>query len=131
MAEYERLLEASMREFERQVKIKVERAFEALPDDAGELPWIGGEPFSHCNRATQKQVVTAALVARQWFTHEAPEWAQPLPLKAEDCYALFNGPHRGNRRSRLVGEYGLMLRGSWWDTACVPPFEVFCAHALA
>jgi hypothetical protein len=50
------------------------------------LPWIGHFPHE---RATQKRVVIAALCAVRWFELEAPPWAQPLPLKAEDCYALF------------------------------------------
>ena len=42
-----------------------------------------------------------------------------------------HGSHQGNRRSHLRGEYGLMLRGMWWDVARAPPFEVFCADALS
>ena len=52
-------------------------------------------------------------------------WAQPLLLKAEDCYAMFNGPHQGKRRPSLRGQYGLMLREMWWDVERARPFEVF------
>ena len=108
---------------------QVERALAGLPDNPdAPLPWIGHFPHE---RTTQKRVVIAALCAVRWFELEAPPWAQPLPLKAEDGYALFNGSHQGNRRSHLRGEYGLMLRGMWWDVARAPPFEVFCADALS
>ena len=104
----------------------VEREFAALPGNASELSWIGGERYAYCDRATQKQKVIAALVAREWFTHEAPEWAQPLPLKFEDCTARFNGPNRACRRGRLVGIYGITLREMSWQLQYAKPFEVFC-----
>ena len=131
MSDYQRLLEASLRELERVVVHQVESEFEALPDNDSELPWIGGEPFCYCERATQKNVVIAALLARKWFESEAPRWAQPLPLKFEDCIALFNGPHRGNFRSRMVGEYGIVLRSMRWNLQRIPKFEVFCSQMLS
>jgi hypothetical protein len=67
-------------------------------------------PFLDYERTVQKQLAVRALCATCWFETEAPPWALPLPLTFEDCVALFNGPHQGDRRSWLRGEYGLMLR---------------------
>src|SRR4051812_28003736 len=123
MNAYEQLLQVSMAAFERQIMGQVdltfERAFKALQSGAEiEIPIIGGEwppPEYPAERAKLKSRALKALCAREWFTHEAPKWAEPLPLKLVDCHALFNGEHRNNRRSRLVGEYGIQLRGMGWD----------------
>ena len=126
-ADYDRLLKSAMREYERQVVRQVEDAFKDLPLDARDLPWIGGDRYGYCDRPTQKQVVIRALVAKEWFRHEAPEWAQPLPLKFEDCVMRFNGPNQGSRRGYLVGQYGLSLRGIGWQLQHAVPFEIFCS----
>lgn len=128
---YEQMLETALRELEHLVVDQVEREFEALPDNADELPLIGGEPFCYFDRATQKKAAVAALLAKQWFEYEAPKWAQPLPLTAEACYARFNGPHQRDLRARLVGEYGLRLREARWDLQLAPKFEVFCSQILS
>jgi hypothetical protein len=117
--------------FERLARRQVERAFEGLPDDARELPYIGGWPFIHCERVEQKQLAVAALCCTRWFELEAPPWAQPLPLTAEACRELFNGPHQTNRRSRLRGEYGLHARELDWVVERMTPFEVFCSQLLS
>lgn len=130
LSDYQRLLEVSMREFERQIESEVEREFAALPDDACETPWID-EEFFPLGRAALKQLVIAARCCQRWFELEAPRWAPPLPLKRDDCVALFNGVHRGNQRSMLVGRYGIVLRGMHWDYKRALPFEVFCAQVLA
>jgi hypothetical protein len=69
-----------------------------------------------------------ALCAQKWFEYEAPLWAQPLPLRLEDCQALFNQP---NRRLFPVGRYGIMLRGMDWDYRRAPPFEVHTSYQLS
>jgi hypothetical protein len=111
--------------FERLARRQVDRAFVGLPDDPdAPLPWIGHFPHE---RAVQKEVVLQALRAVRWAESELPPWMLPLLLKAEDCVALFNGPHQGDRRSALRGEYGLELRSLWWDISRARPFEIFCA----
>jgi hypothetical protein len=131
--------------FERMIERMVEREFNnlrALPDAVCEVPFIGGPPFDHYGQfnphlppeqhADLRQRVLRALRARRWFEFEAPPWAQPLPLKLEDCYALFNDPpHRGKIRPALVGEYGICLRGMDWRLEYAPPFEEFCAEQLS
>ena len=117
-------------EAEAAIAALVERAFEGLPPDAGYLPIIGGWPFLDCNRTKQKQTAVAALNAVRWAEFELPPWMLPLLLKAEDCVALFNGPHQGDRRSGLRGEYCLELRSMWWDIPRLRPFEMFCAGKL-
>ena len=110
--------------FERLVRRQVDRAFETVPDDPdAPLPWIGHFPH---DRAVQKQVVVAALCCVRWAETELPPWMLPLPLRVEDCIALFNGPHQGNRRASLRGNYGLHARTMWWNTANMQPFEIFC-----
>jgi hypothetical protein len=126
---YDELLKISMAEFERSIEHQVARVFDALPNDTRETPWTG-EEFFPCQRADLKRRAIRALCAQKWFTHEAPAWAQPLPLRFEDCIALFNGVNQGNRRPRLVGEYGIALRAMGWNLQHAVPFEVFCAHAL-
>ena len=128
---YDRLLASCLREVEREVVQLVERAFERVPLDARELPVIGGGPFSHYGRTVQKELVVAALIAKQWFEFEGPRWARPLLLKAEDCHEMFNGVHRGNPRSWLRGEYGLLMRRMHWHYERVAPFEIFCIEQLA
>ena len=125
MFDYDRFLATCMRETERGVVALVERAFETVPDDATELPWIGYFPH---NRTTQKQVVAQALRCARWFECEAPRWAPPLPLKLDDCHALLNV---GSRRHALVAKYGIELRAMWWDYKLARPFEVFCAGVLS
>jgi hypothetical protein len=131
-----RLTEACLRELENLVRGEVERMFEArrkLPDETTEVPVIGGEYDPHAPREQHADLVGSvcrALVAKSWFEHEAPRWAQPLPLKFDDCIALFNGPNRGNRRLHLVGEYGKHLRGMDWEIQRAQPFELFCAYQL-
>jgi hypothetical protein len=129
--EYARILKSAMAEFEDQVVRQVEAAFEGLPLDARELPWIGGDRYAYCDRATQKQAAVRALVARQWFEFESPRWAWPLPLSVEDCVARFNGVNRGSRRGYLVGQYGISLRGMGWQLQHAVPFEIFCAHEIS
>ena len=87
--------------------------------------------LSRLTRDEQKQLVTRALRAKCWFKIEGPLWAQPLPLTAESCYALFNGPYRGNHRASLVGRYGQLARSMHWSIERMPPFEVFCAGVMA
>lgn len=128
--DYDRLLQAAMAEFERAIVDQVEAEFAALPNDICETPWID-EEFFPLGRVALKQLVIKALCARRWFEFEAPRWAEPLPLKRNDCHALYNGVHRGNQRSMLVGRYGVMLRGMHWDCQRAPPFEVFCAQVLS
>jgi hypothetical protein len=136
MSDYDRLLKAAMIEFKRGVESEVERAFELAlkamqSGEACEIPVIG-DPFPPPEyRAGLKERVIAALCAREWFTHEAPKWAPPLPLKLNDCHALFNGENRGNRRFELVGQYGILLRDMGWDFQRAPPFEVFCSQVLS
>jgi hypothetical protein len=124
---YDRLLETALREVDDKITAMVDRAFAGLADDPdAPLPWIGVFPQ---RRSVQKQMVTAALRARVWFKFEAPLWAQPLLLKAEDCQALFKRPHgddyRANRGAALRGDYGLHAREVWWDLKNMRPFEVF------
>ena len=117
--------------FEQFARRQVERVFEDLPLDARELPYIGGWPFIHYERAEQKQMAVRALCCARWAETESPPWVLPLPLTDEACVALFNGPHRGNRRSRLRGEYGLHARTMGWVVERMTPFEMFCAGTLS
>jgi hypothetical protein len=136
MSNYERLLETAMREVERSVVRQVEREFEArrkLPDDICEVPFIDGKYNPHAppgEHAALKQRVIAALRCRKWFELEAPLWAQPLPLKLDDCHALLNGPNRNDQRLTLVSRYGQELMGMAWDYQRAPRFEVYCAQLL-
>jgi hypothetical protein len=127
---YDRILRSSMIAFERAIESEVEREFAALPDGACETPWID-EDFFPFGRVALKQLVIRARLCRHWFELEAPRWAPPLPLKRNDCVALFNGVHRGNQRSMLVGRYGVVMIGRHWNYVGALPFEVFCAQVLA
>jgi hypothetical protein len=123
--------EMSADAFERLARRLVEREFAHLPDDAKELPFVGGHPFCYYDRAAQKEVVLQALRAMRWAESELPPWMLPLPLTAEACSALFNRPHgndyRANCRADLRGRYGMYLRSGAWDLTYVKPFEEFCA----
>jgi hypothetical protein len=110
-----------------------------------EIPIIGGEFVDYELLAKQEPhiefpsrqeycanlqgMITRAMAARRWFELEAPAWAQPLPLKEEDCIAYFDEPAQCGRR-RLVGRYGMRMRSAWWHRENVLPFEVFCADQL-
>jgi hypothetical protein len=85
MTDYDRLLETAMREFARGAESQVERAFERALQLGEEIPWIGDAFPPPQYRDDLKQVVIRALCARKWFEFEAPRWAQPLPLKLDDC----------------------------------------------
>ena len=130
---YDRVLQTALREIQSTIERRVELAFAGLPDDPdAPLPWIGHWPSE---RAVQKRVVVAALTCRQWAKFELPRWAPELPLKLEDCQALWNtGDQRFTlvgKRLALVGRYAVHLREFWWDLGNVRPFEVFCAGALS
>lgn len=89
-------------------------------------PWIGG---TYCPRAprashaTLQRLAVAALCAQRRFEREAPSWAQPLPLRADECEALLES---ADSQLRLVGHYGLSLRIADWDYDTHPSFDVFC-----
>ena len=111
------------------IERQVERAFAGLPDNPdAPLPWIGHFPHE---RATQKSVVVAAVICRQWCKYELPRWAPGLPLKLHDCHALLNTGQRftlmGDRFARAA-QYALLLREMWWDRQRIPKFERFCAR---
>jgi hypothetical protein len=131
--DYDRLLETAMREFERKVVSLVEREFERVCEamqrgEECEIPVIGGEFLPPDYRAGLQERVMRALCARRWFEFEAPLWAQPLPLRNEDCIACFNPPHPTYGRRWLVGEYGVCLRSMDWHYERATPFEKFCQH---
>ena len=128
-SDYDRLLKTCLHEIEHMIERQVERAFETVPAETAiddrKLPWIGPWPYI-CSRAEQKQLVIAALTARQWFKIEGPLWAQPLLLKAEDCYATFGNHIRGpDYRAVLRGRFGMHAREKSWDIERMTRFEVF------
>jgi hypothetical protein len=132
--DYDRLLKISMAEFERKVTREVEELFEAaraLPDEVCEIPFIGGTYSPHALReelVPLKQRVIRALCCQHWFEFEAPRWAQPLPLRQKDCWALYNLP---NCRRTPVGQYSEALRSLGWHYRRAPPFEVFYSQLQA
>ena len=127
----DRLQEASAQELERALARRVKHLFEvALQSGAREVPVIGGPLAPPKEQTEQMRLVVQALLARKWFEHEAPPWAQPLPLGVAECNDLFNGVNRGNRRCWLRGGYGIHLWWLNWETKYAQPFELFCAEQL-
>ena len=63
-----------------------------------------------------------ALCAQKWFERTAPKWAQPLPLREEECEMLLKD---ADSRLRLLGHYALSLRSTSWDCSTHPPFDAF------
>jgi hypothetical protein len=137
----DKLTAISEQEFEAGVRRLVEQEFAAvqgrwvktLPDDLAEAPFTGDEfdPHDAVSVSSHKQRAVRALIAQRWFEDEVPRsWGLSLPLRMKDCQALFNGRHQGQRRSGLVGEYAIHLRGAGWNLQYVEPFEVFCAGVL-
>lgn len=131
IAEYDHMLEISMREFERGVMRLVEQAFEAARASAGaacKMPFTG-ERYERDQHERLLQQEVRALCARHWHGFEAPRWAQPLPLSEKDCTA---GSNSCNQRDRLLAGYGLLLRSHRWHLDNKPrlQFEVFCAEQL-
>src|SRR5262245_46351769 len=119
-----RSLEACTRKLERHVR----RVFEArrgLPYEPAEIPWIGGTYRPRAPRkqhvALQQQVVWA-LRAREWFEHTAPKWAQPLPLREDECEMLLKD---ADRQNQLLGHYALSLRSMGWNYVTHPPFAIW------
>jgi hypothetical protein len=78
----------------RMVEDYVRGAFEGargLPSHISETPFIGGTFYPHDPRASHaglKRQVRAALYARELHRLNAPRWAQPLPLRARECFEL-------------------------------------------
>ena len=134
MDDYNRLLKISMQEFKRKIEREVDELFEAaraLPDEIYEAPFTGDRyrPRAPAEKLVSlKQRVVRARCAQHWFEWEAPKWAQPLPLRLEDCWALNNQP---NRRLRPVSSYAQMLRSMGWHLEHAPRFEVFCSRLRA
>ena len=124
----DKLMARCRREFERQVKVVFE-ASRGLPNghDVHEAPFIGGPFYARAPRQSHvplMQEVVRALCAQRWFEETAPKWAQPLPLRIEECEALLKDPDEGQR---LVARYALMLRSTSWECSTHPPFNEFCA----
>jgi hypothetical protein len=131
-SDYDRLLETVMREFEREVEQVVERKFAHVfaalqAGEEVEIPVIR-RPEEYWERDDLQARVVRALCCRKWFEFEGPRWAQPLPLKEDDCIALFNLPEPRWGRHWLVGEYGRHLRRLGWHYQRAIPFEKFCAQ---
>jgi hypothetical protein len=55
-------------------------------------------------------------------------WANPLPLRMEECESLQYNEHNA---LRLLGHFGLSLRWNKWDIERHPPFETFCRGVIA
>jgi hypothetical protein len=141
MSAYDRMLKTNLAEFERNIKQTVARKFEQVfrALQAGEdvrIPIIDDEfPPEKYRTAKYYEELQAklvrALVCRKWFQYEAPAWAWPLPITAEDCYTRCNAPGEPPYgRNFLVGKYGLELRSAEWDLDRVRKFEIFCADQL-
>jgi len=145
LTDYDRLLQAAMHEFEAGARRLVEREFASLPTNADEIAApITGDKFNPRDGkqlAAHKQRAVAALLAQHWCKDEIPRsWRLTLPLRAEDCYAMFNDAHRQRhlggehahklRRARLVSEYGIHLRQADWNLKYATPFELFVAQKL-
>src|SRR5262245_58779710 len=100
----------SAHEFEAEAKRLVEREFKRAlralqAGEECEIPIIGGVWPPEQYRGDLQQRAIRALCAQKWCEDEIPRsWRLTLPLKMDDCTALFNGVHRGQRRARLVGE---------------------------
>jgi hypothetical protein len=127
---YDRVLQACLREFEAVVDALVEAEFDSAyaamkRGEAIEIPVIGEAFPPPKHRGPLKAQVRQALLCRRWFELDAPAWAQPLPLKRSDCEWFLNQP---NRRIRPIGPYGIMLRDHGWDYRTVEPFEQFAAN---
>src|SRR5262245_39057134 len=117
-----RLQDVSEAEFERLIQRLVAQKFEALRGRTDvKLPWTD-DPYYPEQHDDLQELVLQALRCRRWFEGEAPPWAQPLPLSAEDCYERWQGPNRGSQRHYLVGQYGLALRGAGWEWKNMQPF---------
>jgi hypothetical protein len=147
MFNYDRLLQTAMREFESGIIRLVEREFEALralPDDVAAIPFIGEMPYTNEQfnphapaeeLAALKALVAQALRAQKWFEFEAPAWAQPLPLRFEECVQLNRlygdgvGPD-WTRRFGLISRYAQDLRSLRWRYERMLPFEQYCAQVL-
>src|SRR5262245_30258872 len=134
VSNYDRLLRTCMQEFERIVAQTVARKFEHVlkalqaGEEVGEIPVIGDKfpppEYRTAEYFTGLQAkVVRALCARKWFEFEGPRWAQPLPLKEDDCIALLNTPEPRWGRHWLVCEYGRHLRGYDWHYQRAIPFE--------
>jgi hypothetical protein len=139
LADYNRLLQTAMREFEKEVVQQVEAEFArvlakgAQPDE--EIPFIGGEFPPPQYRDGLKERVMRALLAQKWFEFEAPRWAWPLPIREEDSLARRNAEERWqnprqDHRYRIVADYAESLRGLGWHYERILPFEIYCAHCL-
>jgi hypothetical protein len=124
MDSYERLLEVSMREFERSVVSQVELAFAALPNKVCPLPFIDGtfNPHACEEHADQKQRVIRALCCRQRFEFEASKRCQPLPL-CEKERVLFNNSN--DRQLWVTANYAMTLQSMDWRYERAPSFFDF------
>jgi hypothetical protein len=130
---YDRMREACEREFEllcqREFENGVERHVNAVFDAAREfpnthdfrntpmlkIPYLGEPGFwAGFDTRELRQLVVAALVAREKFRKTAPVWCPPLPLRYEDCEAL---QEDDDPRLNLVGFFGASLRLADFDCA--------------
>src|SRR4051794_13178346 len=125
MDSYERLLEVSMREFERQIVRQVELAFAGLPDEVCSLPYIDGKYDPRAPAAKhveQKQRVIRALCCRHRFEFDSPRRCWPLPL-CEDERVEYN--RTGDHQLGITANYGMTLQGLDWHYERAPSFFTF------
>jgi hypothetical protein len=130
MADYDRALKTSLREFESIAEHGTEMLLEAaraLPDEVCEIPIIGGTynphaPWEELVAVAQRMV--RAQCAQLWFWFEAPLWAQPLLLREKDCIRVLNQP---NQRLQPVISYSRQLISYDYHIDRIESFE----HHLA
>ena len=84
--------------------------------------WAGFEP------PELRQLVAAALVARERFRETAPIWAPPLPLREDECEVLRDAD---DPRLNLVGFYGASSRSVNFDYEAHPRFPAFASGLMA
>jgi hypothetical protein len=144
--DYNRLREACELELERICQTEfengIERHVNAVFDAAREFPGaddffttaflpipVIGEPgfWAGFDTPELRQLVVAALIAREKFRETAPVWAPPLPLRYEDCEALQDDD---DPRLNLVGFFGASLRLADFDCAAHPCFHVFSSGMM-
>jgi hypothetical protein len=123
----DKLLATCEREFERHIEMLFKTAHKIPGTGMAEIPVIGGRFLTWADHSFLLPRVCAALCARERFRQDAPAWAQPLPLRWEDCKTL---EYDDNPRFNLVGLFGISLHGEW-DYERHPSFAAFASGLMA
>ena len=99
---------------------------EAVARGDDEIPVVGGPWYENDPDFDARQHLVRALLCREWFKTQCPEWGQPLPLSRAEYSDMCQRHDFPDLRLYLVASFSNHLRGDDWHYERVGPFCLWC-----